>query len=154
MNSDIQGELTLLMNIYDVKANEQIKILSICSKVLTNEEYIKSVKDLLNDVMKNEDFIFIIEFFRVISSLIHLNKNVSFYKEISEDRMRFVLYAVLFDYLLKNQANLINKLPIGQLRLLYCNAMDLVLMQPEFIKIAKKSVLSCISWLGGPTINI
>jgi len=161
MNETIQSEIMLLLNIYEVKGNEQVKILAICSKILDSKEYMNKLKDSLNGVFTNSDFNFIIEFSRLINAIICFNGNLDFYKNVSQERMKYIIYCILFAYMLKYQPQTLNSIPSGELRLLYSNSIDLVLLLPETIKINKESCSSCLGrnfslfkWLAGGRIYI
>lgn len=144
MNESIVNEMKLLYNVYSVKGKERNKIDAICSNVLDNEEYVSRVKKSLDNVFNNDDFNFSSEFTRLILNIININKSVDYYKEISPERMKFILYGVLYYYLLKNQQTFLNQISMGDIRLLYCNSIDLLLLVPETIKVDKESCCNCL----------
>ena len=152
MNSDIRDEMILLLNIYEVEANEQIKILAICTKFLDSKKYVDEMKNVLDNVFNGENFNINTEFSRILLAMINLNRKVTFIKEVKEKRIKYLIYCVLFSYLIKNQSQIINTLSLGELRLLFCNAIDLILLVPETIKIGKEGLCSCL--FGGGRIKI
>ncbi len=147
MNEEIHQEMVLLMNIYEVSANEQIKILALCSKILDSKKYVDKIKETLDNVFNGESFNFINEFSRLLLGIINVNKQVEMVKEVKEDRIKFLLYSILYSYLSKNQKNLLNATPLGDLRLLFCNSIELILLIPQTIKISKENccLFSCFN---------
>jgi hypothetical protein len=144
MNDDIDNEIGRLLRIDNVKGDECIKVLAICAKVLNNSDYIVQVAKLIDGIFSQPSFDFMAEFGLVIGQLIELNKRVTFYKEVSVERMKYVLYAVFYHYAFKKRLNWLNEQNIGQIRLLYCNVYDLLMIRSESLKIAKSGCLSCV----------
>ena len=134
MNEQIQQELVLLLNIDNVTANDQIKI--------------------LDDVFNQQDFDLSSEFTRLVLAILNLNKNVEYKKEINEIKVKYVIYACLYFYLIKYQVDFCNKTDMGKIRLLYCNSFELISLVPETIKVQKQSCLSCISWFRSGKISV
>lgn len=143
MDSNIQQEIILLLNIDNVDANEQIKILSICSNVLSSKDFLSNLVSTLENLFNQQDFDLTSEFARVVLAIIKISNNATYYKDIDIKRMKYVIYAVFYYYMLKYKTDLLNKLDLGSLRLLYSNAYDLVELVPETVKIAKQGCLSC-----------
>lgn len=154
MNSDIQNELLLLLNIDSVSpADEQIKILKICSDILNSQVYEQNIIKNLDEIFNQSDFNASTEFSRLIIAILNLNKEVEYYKNVNSTRMKYVIYCVFYSYLLKHQIDWINKQNIADIRLLYSNTWDLLQIVPDTIKIAK-STCKCLSWFGSSKILI
>ena len=58
--------------------------------------------------------------------------------------MLYILYSILFTYLLTNQSDFLNQIEMSKIRLLYFNAIDLILLIPETIKVGKESCGGCL----------
>jgi hypothetical protein len=162
MDSNIQQELILLMNIdKTVDANEQIKVLKICSDILGHQEYTNNIIGIFGGIFNQPDFNISSEFGKIILCILEFNKEVSYYKNIEISRMKYIIYAVLYAYMLKYQVEWINKQNIGDIRILYSNSWELIQIIPETVKIAKIDCLGCIgkrckwfSFLSGGKIAI
>lgn len=148
MNSDIQREILLLCSIDQIKGSESIKIMSICSNFLQNEIYVEEIKKFFDSVFNSPNFDFVSELAPILLGLVNINKKVNYYKNISLDRMKYVLFSVLYQYISKYQVELLNHIDIGQLRILFSNSFDLIKLQPHFVNIAKKGC-SCLNNLFG-----
>ena len=144
MNDEIQNEMILMMGIYNIDGTEQVKILAIISKILANEEYTDKIKEQLNSLI-NDDFNIINEFSRLISLIIQINRAIDTWKDITEERVKFIIYAIIFNYLFKNQPQILNNIPRGDIRLVYSNCIDLVMIIPQTLKIGKEG---CCNFLG------
>ena len=151
MNSDLQREILLMAEIDgNIKGSEAIKILSICSHLLNNEQYVETLKNTLDNVLNTPDFDFKMEICHAVLAIIRVNKRTNYYKQISIDRMKFVLYAGLYGYLIKNQTDLLNEMSsMAELRLLYANVWSALQTDPRILEIAKESWGSCMSRLTG-----
>lgn len=154
MDSQIQQELILLLNIDNVDGKEQIKILSICSNILSSKKYLEELVKILDNLFNQKDFDIFSEFSRLVISILNLNKKVRYEKkEINENRVKYIIYGGLYYYMLKHQTNFFNAQDLGKIRLLYCNAWDLLSLIPETIKISKASCFSCIKSIWGGINN-
>lgn len=152
MNYQVQNEITFVMtNIDKTGGTEQTKIIALLGPVLNNAEYMEKIKESLNPVADAENFS-IADFGQMILRIIDVNKEHCFYKQIAESRMKFLIYAVLYKYFLEYQTDKLNNIPMVDFRMMYLNAIDLVLLVPETIKIEKEDCLNClgrsINWLG------
>lgn len=157
MDSQIQQELILLLNIDNVEAKEQIKILAMCSNILSSNNYISELVKVLENLFNQQDFDIFSEFSRLVLSIFNLNKNVRYRKEITESRIKYMVYACLYYYMLKFKSSWLNQQDIGKIRILFCNSWDLVSLIPETIKISKEGCFNCltkISWFGIKNNNI
>lgn len=162
MNDQIHQELVLLMNIdSNVNSTSQIKILKICSDVLNCGEYVNKVTNSLNSMFNQPTFDANVDFSKLILSILTLNQDLEYYKDVNTFRMKYVIYGVFYAYLLKHQVDWINKTNIGDIRTMYNNCWDSLIVIPETIKIDKVSCLSCLgksigllSWLRGSKISI
>jgi hypothetical protein len=144
MQTEIQREITLLMGIDNVGGTEQVKILAICAKMLSCPDYFSEVIKAFDNIFSQPDFDIMVDIGRVVYQLVLLNGKFSFYKEISETRMKYVLYGVMYAFMLKHKTDWMNTQNLGSVRLVYCNAYDLILLKSDSIKIAKQGCLSCI----------
>jgi hypothetical protein len=149
MYSEIQTELVLLMNIDNIKANEQIKILAIISNVLANKEYLENVKNGL-DKFFTEESSFDGEFSRLVMAIIELNQKCQYYKNIDFERCKFVIYSVLYNFLIKNKIELLCSIEMQKLRMLYFNAWDLIKIIPESVKVLKNECDLLCGLFSGP----
>lgn len=161
MNSLIRDELLLILNVFGhYKGEDQITIISICSKLLDSEEYVSKVYEKLDDELKQPNFDVTTDFINLIVSIIDVNKCVEFYKKLKVDTMKICIYGLLYSYILKNNSDVLNKLEIHKLRILYFNTIQVLLVQPKTIEIAKEGLLSAIGrcigidWLVGKRILI
>ena len=132
------------MRIDSVDGSECIKVLAICSQLLNSNDYVARVAKSLNGIFAQPEFDFMAEFGLVVQALIKINQSVEFYKEINVQRAKYVLYAVFYHYVYKNQLNWLNEQNIGTIRLLYSNVYDLLMVKSESLAIAKQGCLSCI----------
>jgi hypothetical protein len=145
MQSEIQKEIMLLLEIDNVHGTESVKTLAICAKIISNEKYMTEANKILDNVFNQNDFNFSCEIGCLVSQLLRLNRNVEFYKEISEDRMKYVLYCIIYFYLFKHQSVWLSNQQLGTIRLLYCNVYDLLMIKSESIKLAKSGCVSFIA---------
>lgn len=145
MQSQIQQEVTLLMLIDNVAGTEQVKTLAICAQVLSCADYFKSATTMFEGMFGQSDFDIMVDIGRIVFQLVSLNGQYSFYKEISETRMKYVIYCVLYAYLIRNKSEWLSTQSIGSIRLAYCNAYDLLMVSSDSIKIAKTECTTCLS---------
>lgn len=156
MNEDSYNEFRFFLNTVakEIGDNEKNKILSISSKLINSENYMNIIKEELNKIIETENFNLITDFSILIKTVLDCNKHVDFYKEITVDRLKYLMYPVLYAHLYKNNTDLLNSINISDFRILYINAMDLLLIPVQSIKIDKVNCLNCIgrtfkflSWL-------
>ena len=147
MNEDTYNEFRFFLNIYgsQIGDEEKNKILSISTKLINSENYMKLVKEDFDKIMKDEKFDLSTDFGVLVKVLIELNQFVDFYKEIDIKRLKFLLYPVIFAQLYKYHIDIVNKMNITDFRVLYSNAMDLVLIPVESVRIAKESCSNCLA---------
>ena len=150
MNSLIRDELLLMMNVFgNICDNDQIKIISACSKILDNETYITLAKGKVDKILNTPDFDITSDFSSLIFSLIELNSNFDFYKTLNCERMRVILYGILYALLTKSESNALSKIEINKLRIIYYNSVQLILLDPQQIVMKKETVSGCIGrWFG------
>lgn len=141
MDNSTQNEILLLTQIDNVKGNESIKILSICSSVLSSEKYVSSAVEALDNIFNSPDFDLTNEFTRVVVNIFNVNKKFNYYKEISTERTKYVVWGVFYHYLQKHQADFLNSHDMGVWRLLFANAWDLITIIPQTVKIDKASCI-------------
>ena len=147
MNESIQAELILLLNIDNVKAGEQIKILSICSSFMSSQNYVDELKKIIDNIFV-ENFNINSEISRLIFGILKLNEKCSYIKNVDHYRLKYVVYSVLYNYLLKNQLDFLNHLDIGNFRLLFCNAWDLVSIDIKKVLVEKVNCDFCCGLFG------
>ena len=143
MIGDIQRELLLLTEIDNISGTEAIKTLSICSNFLNCDEYMNEVNELLNNVFSHDSFNLFTEIGHVLSSLVRLNARAKYYKEVPINRMKYVMYSVIYTYMIKNKIEFFNLLDIGAFRVCFSNAWQLVELLPMAVQIAKRGLFSC-----------
>lgn len=144
MNDSIWEELSFILNKFGKEEpNEHIKIKHACTRMLDNNDYMNTIKLSLDSIFKIQNFDNS-DFSRLLLAIIEVNKKVSYYKELSENRMKYVIYAVLYSYLINNQHDFVNLEGITKIRISYFNSIELALLVPQTMKIAKETCLSCI----------
>lgn len=151
MNSLIRDELLLMMNVFgDIKDIEQIKIVSACAKMLSCEPYMEMSKNDLSNIINSPDFNIECDLPSLLLELVRLNEKFAFYKELSEQRMKIILYGVLYGVLLQCGKSILEKIEVSKLRLIYFNSLQLILMCPDKIKFSKDSCLNdiCCGFFG------
>jgi hypothetical protein len=149
MDSNIQNELQLLMNIEKVDGQEQIKICSLLSQMLGCDAYVEKIKNDLDKTSNSPNFNLMIDFSQLLLTIINVNQDCSFKKEIIESRMKFIIYGVLYAYLLKNNVDLLNSLNLGDFRALYLNAVELILLIPQSVKVLQEDCMNCMGRVFG-----
>lgn len=150
MNSSINDELSNLLNIFKVGGNERIKIIAICNDLVSNGELLSDLQNALRPIVEAKTFSPAQNIPSLISALLSVLKNVQYYKEVNEGRMKYVLYCVLLSVLLQFYPTVLKQIEIELLRNLYISCIDLVLLIPETVKVHKKSCLTCL----GSTVKI
>ena len=143
MNPECQREVLLMTEIDSVKGSEAIKILSICSHILDNNEYVKEVVKMLDNIFNSSDFDIAVEFAHCIFALSSLNKRMNYYKKVNGERTKYILYAILYEYLRKHQTDLLNKFD-SKIRIMFNNCWELLSKSPHSLNIIKESWSSCI----------
>ena len=146
MNSLIRDELILILNVFgDIKEKEQIKIISVCSKMLDSADYVGKLNAKLDELVSTPDFDITTDFINMVSSILDVNKDVEFYKELSVERMKICIYCMLYSYLLKSDKNnSLNKIEIHKFRILYFNTTKVLMLKPKVMKIKKEGLISAI----------
>lgn len=147
MNKKVYDEFNFFLNVYgiEIKDDEKNKIMSISTKLINSENYMNLVKDYFDKIIQNKTFDLKIDFGILVKCIIELNQFVDFYKEIDIKRLKFLLYPVIYAELYKNHLDIVNKMDESEFRILYSNAMDLVLIPVESVKIVKESCINCMS---------
>ena len=161
MNSLIRDELLLILNVFGAyKEKEQVNILATCSKILDNQKYNDLVKQKLDLHTKSPTFDITTDFINLVLEIVNVNKKVEFYKELCEDRMKVIIYCILYNYIVKYENDSLNKIEINKMRILYFNTINVLLLKPDIIKIQKEGWISSIgrclkiAWLIGNKILI
>ena len=149
MNETIRNELILLLNIDSVKPDEQIKILSICSAFLSSKPYNDELKKLLNPIFNQPDgFDIGSEFARLIINILNLNQQCTYYKVVGNEKLKYIIYGIIYNFLLREQLDFLNGQNLGTIRLLYCNAWDLLSFDINKLKIIKETCIACCGLFG------
>ena len=145
MDTAQQNELLLLMNVDNLVGGEVVKILAICSNMLNDDTWTAQVKTQLDTLFATPDFDMSVEMAQLIKILLGLSTSISYYKEIALDRMKYVLYASLYNYLSKCQLDALNNVGVGVFRVMFINLWSILEVVPESVKIAKTTCCSCFS---------
>jgi len=160
MNSTIITELYLVLNKIDnISENNAVKVMNLCSKIMDNIQYNTIVKNTLDTYFKMENFN-MADFPRLMLAIIKLNEKLEYVDKITVDELKYIIYAVLINYLFNNQINFINTVSMDKIRITYFNCVELMIVMPNTIKISKEGCCSCIGravgsdWLVGEKILI
>jgi hypothetical protein len=144
MDSAVSNELQNLFNQDMTTGTERTKILAICNTLVHDANLIAEIKNSITSVMEREGFDIQKNLGAVISCIISVFAKVEFYKTVSNERMKYVLYCLLISVLLKFYPTLLKNVEIAILRHLYDEVFDLVMIVPQTVVIAKQSCVSCI----------
>lgn len=147
MNETTYKEFEFFLNTMakEIGGNEKNKILSISSQMINSKNYMNLVKEKLDNIIGADDFNIFTDFAVLLKCVIDMNQYVDFYKEITPDRLKFLLYPVLYANLYKNHIDVLNGMSIGDFRLLYANAIDLVFIPIQTVQIVKESCTNCLA---------
>lgn len=147
MNSDLQKEILLVLENYEpaICGPCQVKILAKCTQFVNNEQYMKQIKVILDPIFaNNREFNFWVEIPKIISAIIEFNKTIVSTNEISINKMKFVIYSIIYSYFDNHQSILLNKQDPGDLRIIFMNVLHILLTKPKKIKVKKQSLFSII----------
>lgn len=152
MQEQIKFELEMLLNSDNLKGGERNKIEAICNDFLAHNVYMNDVQRSLGVMFRHPEFDFKSEIPKVILLILSLHNQVDYYKEIKQQRSKYLIYAVLYNYLTKYQTEILNKQDMGQFRLLFSNCWDLlatnvnsIQKRPWFVTIFSKHFRCCKS---------
>lgn len=140
MNQEILNQIQLFCNVDTVDGTETVKITAICAQVLACKDYIDQLTSKLDTVFSAPEFDFTQDLPKILLLIIELCQNSTFYKDITTSRMKYVLYAVLYAYILLKQ---IKTIEAGVLRVIFEGAWNLLNVDPKTIKIAEKTFIDC-----------
>lgn len=143
MNEEIMNQLTLLLNIDKINPNEQIKIISICSDIISNDEYIKKLDQTIQSLISQPTFDIINEISQIIITMIKFNEQATYRKNVSVDRLKYICYSVLYVTLSKHK-EVIKNIDVGLLRVVFFNAWSLLLIDPKTVLITKRKMIDCL----------
>ena len=150
MNQDISQQVQLLLSIDAISPNDCIKIMSICSQVLSSNDYVQALKSSLGPIFCDPTFDIVNEIAQIMLALISLSQNCTYASKIKTKQLKYVLFASLYEYLVDNQPDLLRKVDLGSIRLAFSNAFDLIVIPVEKVQIPAKTVcdscLSCFGW--------
>ena len=125
--------------------NEQNKIMSIITKIISSKDYMEKVKKEFEPITNNENFNLNVDLPELIKILISVNEKCDFYKVCEPDRMQYVLYGIIYTSLIKNNIDLINKIDLTDFRLIFSNSMELLMMPSQKIRLQKQDCMNCLS---------
>jgi hypothetical protein len=144
MNEEIRNEMILMMSVNEnIKGSEQIKIISVLSSMMSNVLYNYELKKALDPIISDEKFS-LSDVPKLILLIIDVNKKFDFYKVVNEERVKYILWGLLYSFLLKNHTDKLNLLGVSEIRILYINTAELLLLIPQSIKIQKENWGSCL----------
>lgn len=144
MDPKVTNELKNLFNQDLVQGNERNKIEAICNTLIADANFIAEVKNNITAIIEKESFNIEKNIGAVISCIIHIFEKVEYYKSVSTERMKYILYCILISSLLKYYPKILEKCEINTLRELYNEVYEIVLIIPSSVKIEKRSCVSCI----------
>ena len=145
MNSKIQKELDNLYNETKLASGtERTKINAICNTICDDVNFLSEVGNSIITVIEKDGFNIESNLGALLSCIINVITHVGFYKSVSEERIKYVLYCALLCVLFKNHPNILAKVEINRLRTLYLECYELVVLIPNTVKIAKQGCISCI----------
>ena len=145
VNQTVAAELANLFNLEKVSGNERNKILAICNDVIDNATFFNEVHNSMITVAENKNFKIETHLPALISGILRVIQSVEYYKQVNEERMPFVIYCVLVSALYEFYPDSLKTIEIQLLRTLFKDTIDLVLLLPSSVKIAKSSCLSCLA---------
>lgn len=145
-NEETYNEFRFFLNIYgpEIGDEEKNKILSIGTKLINSENYMEFVKNDFDKII-NDAFSISVDFSVLVKCIIELNRKVDFYKQLDIKRLKFLLYPVIYATLYKNHGSIMKEMNITNFRVLYSNAMDLVLIPIESVEIVKETCANCLA---------
>ena len=144
MDGKVNSEMVNIFNLKNVHGTERTKILAISNTLVNDGVLVGELKNSITSVIERDGFNIEKNIGSVISCIIKIFQQVEFYKDVSSDRMEFVIYCLLLSLLQKFYPTILTKVEISTLRGLYVETYDLVTIIPETIKIAKQGCLTCL----------
>lgn len=144
METVILSELECLLNDFKIGGSERIKIIAICNDVVTNSNVLTDLANSLKPIIEGKTFNVSQNIPALISAVLSVVGQIEYYKNVTESRMKFVIYCALLSCLLKYYPSVLKSIDIETLRRIYKDCIELVLLIPETIKITKKSCVTCI----------
>jgi len=145
LHQNISLELNNYFNLEKVNGTERIKIVAICNDIIDNAIFIDEIHNSMITITEEKDFKLESHLPALISAILRVIQSLEFYKEVREERMKFVIYCFLISALYEFYPSTLKTVQIETLRNLYKNSIDLVLILPQTVKIAKKSCVSCLA---------
>lgn len=147
MNEDIYNELRFYINAEgkDVSATEQTKILSDATKILSSVAYMDEIKTRFGVLLNEPSFNIMVDFGEILKIVINLNQMCDHYKDLTIDRLRFIMYGVIYSTIHKNYPNILNNISMSDFRMLYSNSMSLILIPIDTVKISKEDCINCVA---------
>ena len=145
LNQNISNEMVNYFNLEKVSGTERNKILAICNDIIDNATFFDEVHNSIISVAESKNFKVETHLPALISAILRVVQSVEYYKTITEERMKSVLYCVLIASLYEFYPNTFKTIPIELFRTLFKDCIELVLLIPATIKIAKTSCVSCIA---------
>jgi hypothetical protein len=146
MDNNVKGEMIIVLCSENVCEDCQVRTLSLTNKFIGNPQYAKSVKDLLDlFFIDSPDINLWIQLPKIISVIIDLNKSVKNNGEIDIDYMKFIIYAIIYSYLDKEQPIALNKLNQGDIRIGLLNILSILITKPKKIKVLKQTLINILT---------
>lgn len=125
--------------------NEKFKISCMCTKIINSNEYMNKVHEAFIPLANNEHFNLNTDLTELIKILINLNNKCDFYKTIEPDRNQYIYYAIIFASLIRNNVELMNKINRTDFRLIFSNAMELIMMPSQKLRLEKEDCINCVA---------
>lgn len=145
MDTDLQNEMLIFMKAFKVDVLNRSKVLDTLEDFLKCKKYNDALTKTLNELFKN-DFNIESEFSQIVFKILDVNSMFEFYKSVSYDRLKYIIYGIVFNYLTKHQQEIYNNLDLQKIRLLYSSCIDLIELNKENIKVNKEYCCHCINW--------
>jgi hypothetical protein len=145
INQSVSAELINYFNLEKVSGTERNKIIAICNDMVDNAQFFNEVHNSIVNVAEGKHFKIETHLPALISAILGVMKSVQYYKNVNEERMPSVIYCVLISALYEFYPKSLEEIPVELLRTLFANSIELVLLVPQTVKIAKQSCISCIA---------
>lgn len=144
MNSTINAELQNVFNQDKISGSERNKIIAICNQIVDDANFMTEVQNGITTVVNRQNFKLENNLALLVQSILTVLNTVQFYKDVSSERTKYILYCALISSLYKFYPNLLKTVEIDLIRTLFCDVFDLLMIIPETVKITKASCLTCV----------
>ena len=148
MNNDIRNEMIVVLGNSNVCRNCQIAICADISRFLENETYVAAIKDKLDLFFTpDKEINLLVDLPRMVLDVITLNETIESSTTIEIEDMKYVIYGIIYNYLDQHQPIILNRQHPGDLRVIFLNILDTLLIKPKKLKITKLSIWKILTKL-------